>query len=149
MPTLEDFGDRVSPQQFNDMRRRALSPVHKLLLSVLNQAISEATGLKAATGRPRCRTRRLTPATIARIARHASKRRENAIDWIFDDAATGVFSFENICGELGIEARSLRARVRRAARVPNQNPAPPPKDSLSHGGLTWQTESFNSTLLLG
>jgi hypothetical protein len=104
--------DFVTSGQFADMHRRSPDPIHRLLRAVLDQAIGEALCLKRSSGRRREPIHERSPAAIRFIVLRASRRRQNAIDWILDDAADGVFSFTNICNVLEIDAERLRARVR-------------------------------------
>jgi hypothetical protein len=40
--------------------------------------------------------------------------------WIYADGADGPFSFENVCGAIGINAGALRDCLKRGRRRPNQ-----------------------------
>lgn len=113
---MEDFAsiapDYIRPSQFADMRRRSLDPIHRLLFAVLTQAVGEALSVKRSSGSRRAAVHEHTPTTIRFLARRASRRRENARDWIFDDCGDGPFSFLSICETLEIDSQKLRARVR-------------------------------------
>lgn len=49
----------------------------------------------------------------ARAALTKAARAQEALEWIFDDNADGVFSFASVCETLGIDGGKLRGRVRR------------------------------------
>jgi hypothetical protein len=40
--------------------------------------------------------------------------------WIFAEGADGPFSFENVCGAIGIDAGALRDSLKRGRRMPKQ-----------------------------
>ena len=40
--------------------------------------------------------------------------------WIFADGGDGPFSFENVCGVIGIDADALRDSLKRERRMPKQ-----------------------------
>lgn len=72
----------------------SFQPIQKLMLAVLADGIDE---LFVRSGPVRLRER----------------RRAEAKEWLFDDARTGPFSFDWICGGLEIDASWLRAGIRR------------------------------------
>ena len=113
---MEDFAiitpDFLTPQQWTDLHRRALDPIHRLMFAVLMQAVGESLAIKRSSGSHRAAKHQRSPATIRFIARRASRRRQSAIDWVNDSEATGVFSFNEICAVLEIDSEKLRNRVR-------------------------------------
>jgi hypothetical protein len=40
--------------------------------------------------------------------------------WIYADGADGPFSFENVCGSIGVDASALRDSLTRGRRMPQQ-----------------------------
>ena len=40
--------------------------------------------------------------------------------WVFADGTDGPFSFENVCGAIGVDATALRDSLRRGQRMPKQ-----------------------------
>jgi hypothetical protein len=103
--------DAFTSQQWTDLRRSTeLSPVHRLMLAVLDDAL-RCAGLipKQSNGVAR-------PHRNLVAARHASRKREAvriaAVAWMLaDDSACGPFSFIALCDALGLDAGRLRALV--------------------------------------
>lgn len=89
--------DAILASQFFGLRRSvpaSYRPVQKLMLAVLADGIDD---LLVHRGPVRLRGR----------------RRAEADEWLFDEAAAVPFSFAWICDGLGIDASYLRAGIRR------------------------------------
>ncbi|MGB8685662.1 MAG: hypothetical protein WCD12_22470 [Candidatus Binatus sp.] len=107
--------DTILSSQFFGLRRSVsptYRPIQRLMLATLADAMD--CFLNYAEAHPVSRRGRL----------HAEARR-----WIFDDAASGAFSFNWICDGLGIDAAYLRGGIQRTA--PSSNP-------LRKNRLTWR-----------
>jgi len=85
----------IMPEQFADGMRAERPPEHRLLVAILEDAISCFEKHRAATDR---QNRRLF---------------SEAADWIMSERYHGPFSFEYVCSILGIDAGGVRSSLRR------------------------------------
>lgn len=102
--------DALLPSQFADLQRSSNgpdAPIKRLMREMLELALRDATGV-ARSPQPERRNKKWEAQRLRSSGEHAA----SAIDWIFDDSDGGVFSFVNVCDELGIDGEALRARVR-------------------------------------
>ncbi len=109
--------DYLRPSQFRDLLYRSANgddaPIRRLMLAILEVSLRDATGVaksrtKRLKGNPSAELWQWRRVAASKNQRHAAE----ALDWIFDDGAEGVFSFVNVCDVLGIDSGRLRARVR-------------------------------------
>jgi hypothetical protein len=104
--------DYLTPQQFADMRRSACgddAPIRALMFAILELGLRDALGARQL--KYRYRSSRRKRKNDAHRSRRASARAESALAWIDDRDADGVFSFQNICDVLEIDADRLRGRI--------------------------------------
>lgn len=112
--------DAVMPAQFYPARRMSASvePIKRLMGGVLADAV-------------RCFQRNFE-------ADHPSRRREfrEARFWIFPDKGDGPFSFEDVCGTLDIDPRSLLELIIRweKNRRPGDKPRMIRRSAVNTGG---------------
>ena len=80
--------------------RRWLTPERRLLYAVLDQALNDL------------RMARLAPPPPARTSATRSLRSRASVEaWFASDDAGWLFSCENVCAALGLDADSIRSRV--------------------------------------
>ena len=102
--------DALLPSQFADLHRSSNgpdAPIKRLMREMLELALRDATGV-GRSPQPERRNKKWEAQRLRRSGEQAA----SAIDWIFDDSDGGVFSFVNVCDELGIDGEALRTRVR-------------------------------------
>lgn len=116
---MEESPGYVRPSQWRDMHTGANgddAPIHRLMLAMLEDALRCATGARSPRARYWKRKFKATAAqrefAATKRSRRANHLAREAIGWINDCDAVGVFSFQNVCETLGVDAAKLRARVR-------------------------------------
>ena len=109
--------DYFRPSQWRDQHRGENgddAPIKRLMLAMLEDALRDATGARSSVKVRRWNALR-SPRAIARAGARRSQRaralRRDALKWVFDTDAEGVFSFVSVCDTLGIDAERLRGRV--------------------------------------
>ena len=114
-PSCESLldSDVMLPAQFFDMCRKTAhvdTGIHRLILTVLEDGI------------------RCWQEGIDSFSRRKSRLASHDNEWIFGEIQDRPFSFENVCGVLGVDPGWLREGLRRwreagGAQIPRRSPA--------------------------